>query len=69
MITWLFKIIFVTGIILMVIGYFESERMVRPPRIVEYRYIPRTIVEEDKEPVELADIYKDMFDTTILGSR
>ena len=69
MITWLFKIIFVTGIILMVIGYFESERMVRPPRIVEYRYIPRTIAEEDKEPVELADIYKDMFDTTILGSR
>ena len=53
----------------MVIGYFESERMVRPPRIVEYRYIPRTIAEEDKEPVELADIYKDMFDTTILGSR
>ena len=32
-----------------------------PPPIVEYRYVPRTFVEEQENPVSVEDIFSDMF--------
>jgi len=28
---------------------------------IEYRYIPRTLQEEEKEPVKVSDMFRDMF--------
>lgn len=32
------------------------------PKTVEYRYIPRTLQEEQKDPVKVSDIFKSMFE-------
>jgi hypothetical protein len=32
------------------------------PRVIEYRYIPRTFEEEQKEPVMVSQIFKRMFE-------
>ena len=62
MLVLLFKIFFVLSIILIIIGLFESERNIIPPRIVEYRYVPRTMQEELKEPASLEDIHASLFE-------
>lgn len=62
----IFRLFFFISIVLIIIGFFESERSIVPPKIVEYRYIPRTMEEEMEEPVSLESIYKNMFDNNRL---
>jgi hypothetical protein len=66
MISWIFRLALMVGIIMIVVGFLESERQTIPPRIVEYRYIPRTMEEEAKEPASLHEIYSNLWDENIL---
>ena len=66
MISWIFRLGLMVGIIMMVVGFLESERQTIPPRIVEYRYIPRTMEEEMKEPASLHEIYSNLWDENVL---
>jgi hypothetical protein len=33
------------------------------PKVVEYRYLPRTLDEEMREPVKVSEIFRTMFET------
>lgn len=48
------------GTILIVIGYVKTNKHC-PPQKVEYRYVPRTFVEEQESPVPVTDIFAKMF--------
>lgn len=46
------------GIFFIMLGLFKCYT---PKKIIEYRYIPRTFQEEQKEPVSVFDFYDDLF--------
>ncbi len=48
------------GIMMVVVGWVRSNRNC-PIAPVEYRYVPRTFVEEQNEPVPLDDLFGKMF--------
>lgn len=54
----LVTILFV-GFVFIVVGVVKAQK-VPPPRI-EYRYIPRTFVEEQMDPTPVSDIFAPMF--------
>lgn len=56
----LFKIIFIIGIILMIISLTKAYNDCKPP-VTIYRYVPRTFVEDQDNPVPLDDIFYFMF--------
>ncbi len=55
----LFMIIFMIGIIL-IIGYYILNSQTSKNRIV-YKYIPRTVEEDEKSPIYVSEIFKTMF--------
>ena len=48
------------ALILIVIGYIKATFHCAP-RKTEYRYVPRSFVEDQKEPVPVTDIFAKMF--------
>ena len=55
----IFMIIFMTGIIL-IIGYYILNGQTSKNKIV-YKYIPRTVEEDEKSPIYVSEIFKTMF--------
>jgi hypothetical protein len=49
-----------SGILLMVVGWYRNKYKCSPP-IVEYRYVARTFKEEQEEPVNMEDLFSNMF--------
>ena len=47
--------------VLFIITGLITSRQVCPPPKVEYRYVPRTFVEEQQEPVPVTQIFAKMF--------
>jgi len=48
------------AIILVVVGFIKVGQQC-PQRKIEYRYVPRTFIEDQKEPVPVTDIFAKMF--------
>ena len=48
------------AIIFVVIGYVKATHHC-PPQKTEYRYVPRSFIEDQKEPVPITDIFAKMF--------
>ena len=53
-------LLFLIGFILIVIGYVKANKNC-PPQKIEYRYVPRTFIEDQNEPVPVTDIFARMF--------
>ena len=53
-------IIIFIGILLITINLIYDSQSIPKPKI-EYRYLPRTLEEEQMEPVYVSDIFKTMF--------
>lgn len=54
------SIIFIIGIILITISLTKSYNRCDPPRTI-YRYVPRTFIEDQENPIPLDDIFYSMF--------
>lgn len=55
---------FVVGIVMLSLGYQKKILTnTRTEKVVEYRYIPRSIYEEQMSPYNLQQTFHDMFDT------
>ena len=61
-------ILFMTGAILITIGYMENYKKCPLPKI-EYRYIPRNFYEEQNSQVNLKSLYSNIFDKSSTWSR
>jgi len=48
------------GMIFIVVGFIRSQRHC-PPAKVEYRFVPRTFIEDQENPVPVTDIFAKMF--------
>ena len=48
------------AIVFVIIGYIKATQHCAP-RKVEYRYVPRTFIEDANEPVPVTDIFAKMF--------
>ena len=48
------------GFLFVVIGFIKS-RQGCPPKRIEYRYIPRTFIEEQESPTPVSEIFARMF--------
>jgi hypothetical protein len=55
-----FKIIFIIGIVFIMIDLIRTYNKC-PPQKTIYRYIPRTFIEEQENPIPLDDIFYTMF--------
>lgn len=55
----LFVLLF-TGTALVLVGVLKSQQHC-PPAKIEYRWVPRTFVEEQESPVPVTDIFASMF--------
>jgi hypothetical protein len=51
---------FMIGLLLIIISIVREYNQCEPPQII-YRYIPRTFIEEQENPVPLDDIFYEMF--------
>lgn len=56
----LLLVLLLTGFVFIAIGFVKANRNC-PPRKVEYRFVPRTFVEEQESPVPVTDIFAKMF--------
>ena len=48
------------ALIFIVVGYIKAAHQC-PARKIEYRYVPRTFIEDSQEPVSVTDIFAKMF--------
>lgn len=55
----LFVLLFIGAMFIMV-GFIRSQKFC-PPTKIEYRFVPRTFVEEQQEPAPVSDIFASMF--------
>lgn len=57
-------LLMVIGIVMITIGYQKSlhEKMENTKTVVEYRFIPRSLYEEQIQPVNLQQSFSDMFE-------
>ena len=53
-------LLLLVGFVFITIGYVKTRKRC-PPRRVEYRYVPRTFVEEQESPTPVTDIFAKMF--------
>ena len=53
-------VLLVVGVTLVLNGYYRSTMACPPARIV-YKYIPRTLAEEELNPVKVTDVFQTMF--------
>lgn len=51
---------FMIGLLLIIISIVREYNQCEPPQII-YRYVPRTFIEEQENPVPLDDIFYEMF--------
>ena len=63
----LFLILFMTGLVLLIIGYYENNKA-SPIDKIEYRYIPRVYLEEQMLNTNLKNKYSDLFDKSSIWS-
>ncbi len=49
----------IVGITMVLNGYFRTNTSQAPPKIV-YRYVPRTLAEEQNNPAKVSDIFSTM---------
>ena len=56
-----FLLTFFFGVLSIVIGYINQIKKCPPPT-VEYRYVPRTFKEEQENPVQVSQLFQEMFD-------
>lgn len=56
----LLLIFILVGFVFIVIGFVKAHRNC-PPQKVEYRFVPRSFVEEQESPVPVTDIFAKMF--------
>ena len=55
----LFTLLFF-GAALIMVGFIRSQSQCLPPKI-DYRFIPRTFIEEQESPVSVTDMFAKMF--------
>lgn len=55
------KIIFILAIVFIFLGLVKNYNQKPDPKVI-YRYIPRSFVEDQENPVPLNDLFYDMFD-------
>ena len=55
-------LIFTIGIVCIVVGYMEMKLNYTNKPIIEYRFIPRNIYDEQFVPVNLKNNFSDMFE-------
>ena len=55
----LISLIFI-GLGIVLVGYVRSQKEC-PPTKIEYRYVPRTFVEEQEDPTPVSEIFAKMF--------
>ena len=55
-------LIFVVGIVFTTIGYMEMKMENKKKKIIEYRFIPRNIYDEQFNPQNLKQSFSDMFE-------
>ena len=48
------------ALVLMTVGYVKANHQC-PPRRVEFRYVPRTFIEEQEDPTPVSDIFARLF--------
>ena len=48
------------GFMFIVVGYIQAKQQC-PPAKIEYRYVPRTFVEEQEDPTPVTEIFAKMF--------
>lgn len=53
-------VLLAVGLIFVVVGFIRSQRHC-PPKQIEYRYVPRSFVEEQADPTPVTDIFAKMF--------
>ncbi len=53
-------LLLLVGLIFITIGYVKSGKRC-PPKRVEYRFTPKTFIEEQESPVPVTDIFASMF--------
>ena len=58
--TIIMRIIFIVGLLLVLVAVVRAYTKCEPPTTV-YRYVPRTFIEEQENPVPLDDIFYEMF--------
>jgi hypothetical protein len=57
----IFLIILIIGIILIIIYYFSNNIIGNCDPQIIYKYIPRTLEEEESQPIYVSQIFKTMF--------
>ncbi len=65
-------LLMVIGIMMITIGYHQKmQSNYKKEKIIEYRYIPRSLFEEQVQPVNLQQSFSDMFkkDNVFIGRR
>jgi hypothetical protein len=56
-----FLIILMLGIIMLVVYFFIKSELDKSNTKIVYKYIPRTLEEEEKDPIYVSQIFKSMF--------
>ena len=65
-------LLLVLGVMMITTGYHQKmQENFKQEKIIEYRYIPRSLFEEQIEPVNLQQSFSDMFkkDNVFIGRR
>ncbi len=65
-------LLIVIGIMMITIGYHQQmQENFKKEKVIEYRYIPRSLYEEQMQPVNLQQSFSDMFkkDNVFIGRR
>jgi hypothetical protein len=65
-------LLMVIGIMMVTIGYHQKmQSNYKKEKVIEYRYIPRSLFEEQVQPVNLQQSFSDMFkkDNVFTGRR
>jgi hypothetical protein len=65
-------LLMVIGIMMITIGYHQQmQENYKKEKVIEYRYIPRSLYEEQMQPVNLQQSFSDMFkkDNVFIGRR
>jgi len=65
-------LLLVIGVMMISIGYHQKlQETFKKEKIIEYRYIPRSLFEEQIQPVNLQQSFEDMFrkDNVFIGRR
>jgi len=65
-------LLMVIGIMMVTVGYHQKmQSNYKREKVIEYRYIPRSLFEEQMQPVNLQQSFSDMFrkDNVFIGRR